>query len=439
MAISPRSQTSPAAGVPAPTEAPPRGALRLLTDATFGPFFVGKLLATMGIWIHNIAAAIVVFDLTRSATLVGAVSVAQFAPQFLLTPISGAHADRGDRRRQLIAGRLTSTLGSGGLAVYIVTVGLEGTAGAVAVIVAAFVVGVGFSIGGPALQALVPALVRRDELASAVALNSVPFTVARASGPALGAVLVTATDPAWAFTVAAATNLGFAAILTVIDLRDGQRKRPTDTSVRSGLRHVRSDTILVALLLGAATIGIGTDPVITLTPSLADTLGAGERLVGIMASVFGIGAGCGFIVLGAARRWLGLPRLATGGLLLLAVGFGALAWATVVPVALACLFLAGSGMTFSLTSFMTLIQERVPEALRGRVMALWSVAFLGSRPLAAGLNGAVADATSVRVALLVVTGILLAGAWLARPARVRWADGHAGTAPREEVLRRRTP
>ncbi|MFA9430882.1 MFS transporter [Egicoccus sp. AB-alg2] len=322
---------------------PARGPARLLLDPVFGPFFAGKLLSTMGIWIHNIAAAIVVFQLTRSATLVGAVSIAQFAPQFLLTPLSGAHADRGDRRRQLVAGRLVAASGSGGLAVYILVVGLEGTAGAAAVIVAAFVVGIGFSIGGPAMQALIPSLVRRAELPSAVALNSVPFTIARASGPALGAVLVTAAHPAAAFAIAAASNLLFAIVIVAVRIREVARTRPRDTSVRGGLRHVRADSVLLALLAGAATVGIGTDPVITLTPSLADELGAGERLVGALASSFGVGAAIGFVVLGRARRVLGLPRLGTTGLLLLAAGFAALAWSGTAWVALSCLVVAGAG------------------------------------------------------------------------------------------------
>jgi predicted MFS family arabinose efflux permease len=174
----------------------------------------------------------------------------------------------------------------------------------------------------------------------------------------------------------------------------------------------------VLLLVGAATVGIGTDPVITLTPSLADDLGGGERLVGAMASVFGIGAGLGFVVLGRCRLWLGLPRLATTGLGVLAAGFATLAFAPTPAAALTILLLTGVGMTFSLTSLTTLIQQRVTEEVRGRVMALWSVAFLGSRPLAAGTNGLVADLTSVRTALLLVAGVVVLGAWLSRPSRV---------------------
>jgi MFS family permease len=395
-----------------------RGSLGLLIDPTFGPFFFGKLLSTVGVWVHNIAAAIVVFQLTGSAAMVGAVSIAQFAPQLVLTPWSGAQADRGDRRRQLIMGRLITAGGSGGLVLVMQAGELTGTRGALTVIAAAGVVGIGFAIGGPAMHALVPSLVPRAELPVAIAMNSVPFTLARAAGPALGALLVAGVGPAVAFGLAAAGNAGFAIALTLIDIRQREALPARDPSVRGGLRHVRMDPALILLLLGAAAVGIGTDPVITLTPSIAAELGGGERLVGALASAFGVGAGVAFVTLTAIRNRVGLPRLGVGGLLQLAVGFGALALSTSAPAAIVALVVAGAGMTFALTSLTTQVQQRVPDDVRGRVMALWSIAFLGTRPLAAAINGTVADATSVSVALTLVAAMLLAAAWATLPSRV---------------------
>ena len=134
----------------------PRSKTKLLTDATFGPFFVGHLLSTIGMWVHSVAAAIVVYQLTASATLVGVVTAGQFLPQLVLAPWSGARADRADRRRQMITGRVVAGTGSGGLAVVAMLSPLEGTVGAVLVIFASTVTGVGFVLGGPAMQALLP-------------------------------------------------------------------------------------------------------------------------------------------------------------------------------------------------------------------------------------------------------------------------------------------
>ena len=406
----------------------PRGSLRLLVDPTVGPYFFGKLLSNAGVWIHNIAAAIVIYELTGSATWVGAASVAQFAPQFFLTPWSGARADRMDRRRQLITGRLITAAGSGGLTVWTLIVGLSGTAGAVALIVAAFVTGTGFALGGPAMQALLPSMVRRSELAAAVTLNSVPFTIARSAGPAAGALLVTAGGPAVAFTTAAAGQLVFALILSRLRIRDDQRIPPKDSSMRAGVRHLRTDPVIAALLGGAAAVSLGADPVITLTPSIAEAMGQPSAFVGALASAFGFGAAGTFVVLGTLRRLLGIPRLASGGLLLLAAGMALLAVATSPTVAVLAMVLAGVGLTVALTSLMTMLQERAPDELRGRVMALWSVAFLGSRPVAAAMNGAIADAVSVRAALAVVVVLVLVGAYWGRPAKVdpRAAPGADG-------------
>ncbi|MEX2548760.1 MAG: MFS transporter [Nitriliruptoraceae bacterium] len=399
--------------------APPRSSWKLLADPVFGPFFTGKLLSTAGIWIHNIVAAILAWELSGSALVVGLVSVAQFGPQLFFAPLSGAMADRGDRRRQLVLGRLIAAFGSGGLGLWIAVAGVDGLPGAWPVILGALVVGIGFVVGGPAMNALIPALVRPNELASAVALNAIPFTVARAGGPAIGALIAASAGPAVAFGIAATTNLLFALLLLPLDI---QSRAPggggRDRRVRAGVRYLREDRGIALLLLGVAAIGIGADPVITLTPSLAAGFAGSERLVGAFASSFGVGAGLAFVVLGRARRRYGLERVATTGLILLASGTAIAGVAPISAIAIAGFVLGGTGMTAALTSLSTLLQQRLPDELRGRVMALWSVAFLGSRPIAAAVNGGIADVASPLVAFLVVATLVGTIAVFVRPARL---------------------
>lgn len=392
----------------------------MLIDPVFGPFFAGKLLSTAGIWIHNVVAAILAYELSGSALVVGVVSVAQFGPQLVFAPLSGAFADRGDRRLQVVLGRAIAATGSGSLAVAIMIVGVDGLPGAWPVVAAAFVVGVGFVIGGPAMNALIPSLVRPGELASAVALNSIPFTIARAGGPAVGALIATTSGPALAFGVAALTNLLFALMLLPLSIegRVAGIRADADRRVRAGLRYVRQDPGIVLLLGGVAAIGVGADPVITLTPSLSSAFGQGASLVGVFASSFGVGAGLAFVVLGTLRRRLGLARLGTLGLGALATGLLVTSVSPLPQVAIAGLGVAGAGMTASLTSLSTQLQQRLPDEFRGRVMALWSVAFLGSRPIAAALNGAVADLTSSQLAFAMVGVLVGVAAWWCRPARL---------------------
>ena len=402
------------------TSSPPvRGPLRLLVDPVFGPFFAAKLLSASGIWIYNIVAAILAFELSGSALMVGLVSVAQFGPQLVLAPLSGAMADRGDRRRLLVIGKLLVASASGGLGTWIWLVGVEGLPGVWPVIATAFVVGLGFVLVAPAQNALIPALVRPNELAPAIALNSVPPTIARAGGPAVGALVAATFGPAPAFAIAAATNLLFALVILTLDIRThADNGGGDDARIRVGVRHLKTDRRILPLLIGVAAIGIGADPVITLTPSLSAGFGAGSRSVGLLASAFGIGTGAAFLVLGLLRRRFGLARLGPAGLLTLSLGMAATGVSPTQTLAVCSLVVAGGGMTVALTSLTTQLQTWVPDEIRGRVMALWSVAFLGSRPFAAAVNGAVADATAPVVAFLLVAVIVASAAWRCRPTAI---------------------
>ena len=390
----------------------------LFIDRTFGPFFWAKMLSNVGMWVHSIAAAIVVYQLTRSAFLVGMVSVAQFAPPLLLTPWAGVYADRGDRRRQLVLGRCVSAIGVGSLAVWIVTFGLDTRTGAAAVILTALISGLGIAIGVPAEHALIPALVRPTELQAAVALNAIPLTVARTGGPALGAFLVATTPPATAFALAASLHLLFVLVVSIIPIRNMDRPPNPDHGVLGGLRYLRQHRWAAALIVGVTTIGIGSEPVITLMPAIAEVYTDDPRLVGVLASSFGGGAGLAFFLLAVGRRYLWLPRLGTLGLLMLATSMGGVLVSPTPTSAGISLAVGGVGMTFALTSMTTLLQQRVPEALRGRMMALWAVAFLGSRPLAAAATGGLADAVSLRFSLATVVLIVLIGALISRPGRM---------------------
>jgi MFS family permease len=390
----------------------------LLRDRTFGPFFIGQIVATMGVWIHNVAAAIIVWELTRSTTLVAAITIGQFAPQILLTPWSGARADRADRRRQLVAGTMTTAAGTGLLALWSAGPGLVGTSGAYAVVLAATVVGIGFAIGGPASQALLPSLVRRSELSTAIAISSIPMTVARALGPAVGALLVTTAGPTVTFTVTTVLQATYGVMMfrRTATATNGSRR---DTRILAAVSYLGRNRAVGFLLVGVTIVGLGVDPVITLAPAFADRLGGGGDLVGLITSAFGVGAILGFVVQPRLRRRLGIERSGTLGLVVLAAGLGPLAFATTAMFAALTMIVAGTGMTLSLTAFTTGIQQRVPDVLRGRVMALWSIAFLGSRPVAAALSGVLSDAFSEDVALLTATAIILLGAIVSRPSLTR--------------------
>ena len=407
-------------------EAPtPRGTLRLLTDRTVGSYFFAKVLASMGIWVHNIVAAVVVYEITGSALLVGTISVAQFTPQVFLAPWMGAIADRGNRRMQTVLGRGLAGLGSGSLAVWLAMVGVDGLQSAWPIIGSALVVGLGFAVSAPAMHALVPSMARPEELSSVVAITTSPFTFARAAGPALGAILFVTGGPVLAFAVAGSAQLVYSLVVAWMPLRRVPRPAAKDRSMLGGLRHLRRDVSVGLLLLSVVAAGFGVDPVITLTPAIADAFGEGEELVAMMASAFGLGAAITVLTFGPVRRRVSQPRLGSGGLLVLAGSMLALGVSPTPAAALVTLFIGGMGMMAAVTALTTQIQERVPEELRARLMALWAIAFVGSRPLAASIHGAIADIVSPEAALGFLAVLITVIVLITRPAALQRATERA--------------
>lgn len=384
----------------------------LLRDRTFGPFFFGNLVSNCGTWFQNVAAAVVVFNLTGSALLVGVVSVAQWAPSLVLSLWAGALTDRVDRRRLLLAGQVLAGVAAAGLALWTGLVGVQGLPGPWPILGAAVLIGIGFAFSTPSMQALVPALVPPADLDLAIALNSATFNVARAVGPALGAATLATLGAATTFGINAASYLVLVGMLLAIRPRPTRVDVRADRSIRAGMRYVKADPTSVGLLVGIAALGFGTDPVNTLTPPLAHELGGGDRLVGLLVSAFGAGGVAATLIVGRLRRRWDQRALGLAGLIGLGLGMLGLSASPSPATALAALALAGIGFLLAVTALTTRLQHRIPEELRGRVMALWAIAFLGSRPLAALVNGALADLLSPHRATAAAAAIPLAATLL---------------------------
>jgi MFS family permease len=306
-------------------------------------------------------------------------------------------------------------------------VGDSGLRSVVPLLAASLVVGVGFSIGSPAMQALVPALVRPEELPSAVALDNFPMMIGRAVGPAVGAAVALNMGFGAAFALAAFGHLIFLMLnWTLVVARPvTESANLGDGSLRGSLRHLRTRPAAMMLILGVAAVGFGADPALTLAPSIAHEIGGGPQLAGGFASAFGVGAVLAFLCLPTLRRKLGAPRLSSTGLVVLAGGSAALSLVHVPVAALIAFAASGAGMTIAVTGSTTMLYELVEDEWRGRIMAFWIVGFVGSRPFAAGLNGVLAETVSVEAALLATASVVLAAAWLCRPTNITPASARA--------------
>ena len=382
-------------------ELPPRSALQLLRDSQFGRYFAGSLASNVGTWCHDIAAAIFVFQVTGLASMVAVMAVAGFGTSILAAPIGGLLADRFDRRMLLLVSMIVLAVISGAFAV-LVAVGVREVW---LVLVITLVLGVGRAVNTPALQAYMPSLVPFRDLAQASALTSVTFNLSRAVGPALGALLIALSGPGLAFAFNVLSFIVFAVILLTLT-SPAIRPVRRGGGILGGLRFVRDRPRLIVLLVLAALVGMATDPVITIGPSFARYFDEPPAYAGWFVSAFGVGALASAPFIGRLRRRVGPLRTATFGFLGIGIGFAVAGLVQNPWVALGAIAVAGSCYLSTSSDITTSLQEELDDDVRGRVMALWAIGFLGARPFAALLDGAVADALSPQLAILVMAGLM---------------------------------
>lgn len=378
--------------------------LRLIASRNFGPYFVGNALSASGTWFQNLAGALLVYRLTHSAFLLGVLNFCQFVPVLLLAPWTGSAADRFDKRRLLLATQLVATALSAGIAV----LAWGGLAAVWLVILFSLALGVTSAYSAPASQALIGWLVPAAELPSAVALNSMTYNLARAVGPALAALSVRTLGIPASFAINSASYVLLAVALLVIRPRPQPRVPRDSTRLRESLRLLRSQPRLLAFLLIVTAVGFASDPINTEAPAFARAFGRPDTSAGWIIGAFGAGAvAAAFLVAG---RVAGSPRRMAVTLAVLAAGVVGFSLSPWLPLGFGLLFAAGFGYLASNTSATSRLQLEVDEVQRGRIMALWSVAFLGLRPVASLADGALAAGFGVRAAGVVLALPAVAGA-----------------------------
>jgi MFS family permease len=327
-----------------------------------------------------------------------------FIPVLLLVPWTGSAADRFDRKKLLLATQIAAFALTGTLALLT----WAGLARVWLMMLFAVGLGVATAFATPAAFSLIGGLVPREELGSAVALNSMTFNVARAIGPLLAAITVAQLGIAAAFAVNSASYLALVVGVLVVHPAIRRPVARADSRLRESLELVRARPALLASLLIVTAVGFASDPVNTLAPAFAHAFGQPDTYAGFIIGAFGAGAVAAAFLL--AGRVTGTRRRMVLTLALL--GFGLIGFCVVreFPLALGILVVAGFGYLASNTSATSRLQLGVEEHQRGRMMALWSVAFLGLRPVASLIDGALAEAFGVRVAGIVLALPALAGA-----------------------------
>jgi MFS family permease len=392
----------------------PSAALRLIAHRNFGPYFIGNASSASGTWFQNLAASLFVYRHTHSPFLLGVLQFATFVPVLVLAPWAGSAADRFDRRRVVLVSQLAATALSGLLAV----LAWQGLAPVWVVIVCSLGLGVVSAFAAPASQALIADLVPRSQLQSAVALNSMTYNLARAVGPALAALSVRKLGIPASFGINAASYLLLVLGVALVRPAARQFARRGEARLRESLRLVLDEPRLLAFLLIVTAVGFASDPINTEAPAFAHAFGRPDTDAGYLIGAFGVGAVSAAFLL--AGRTAGSRRMR---LTLVLLGVGVIGFSLVprLGVAYAFLAVAGFGYLASNTSATSRLQLDVAPEQRGRIMALWSVAFLGLRPIASLTDGAIAGAFGVRAAGVVLAVPALAAAatvhFLQRPHR----------------------
>jgi MFS family permease len=380
-----------------------------LGNRNYRRYFSGQAVSLVGTWMQTVAQSWLVLQLTGSGAAIGGVVAAQTLPTLLLGPYGGVVADRVDKRRLMIA--LQSMMGV--LALILGTLALTHKVTLWQVFVLAFLLGLNSCFENPARQAFVLEMVGPADLRNAISLNSVLVNAARAVGPAFAGVIIAVSGVGICFLLNA---VSFAAVVTSLALLDVSKlhqapKTPrAPGQIREGLSYVRRTPTLAVPLLMMALVGCLAYEFQVVLPIVArDAFGGEPEVYGFMTAAMGAGAVVGGLYI-AARGKTGLRALVSSAAMF-AVVLGLAAVAPTLWAELVALFLVGAASVGFLSKGNSTLQLEASPSMRGRVIALWSVAFLGSTPIGGPIAGWVAGQFGGRAGLaLAATACVVAAA-----------------------------
>jgi MFS family permease len=364
--------------------------LRALRHRNFQLFFGGQFISLIGTWMQTVAQSWLVYRLTGSSLLLGSVGFASQFPVFIFAPIGGSIADRHNRHRIVVGTQTASMI----LASVLAWLTLTGRIHVWHIFVLAALLGIVNAFDIPARQAFIVEMVGREDLMNAIALNSSMFNAARIVGPAIAGVLVASIGEGWCFLGNAVSYI--AVIVGLLMMKVTFKPKIIEGSplehIIEGFRYARETKPIRALLLLLAVVSLVGMPYAVLAPVFADRiLHGGARALGILMGAAGVGALFGALSIAAREGLKGMGRIVAFA----SAGFGVslvlFAYSRWLWLSAAMLIPVGFSMMVQMAASNTLIQSMVPDRLRGRIMAVYSMMFMGMAPFGAFFAGAAAD------------------------------------------------
>jgi MFS family permease len=386
--------------------------LRALRHRNYRLFFAGQLISLVGTWMQMVAQPWLVYSKSHSSFLLGSIGFAGQIPVFLLAFIGGAVADRYNRHRVVIATQTVSMV----LAFILAVLTLTGTVEIWHIFVLSVLLGIVNAFDMPGRQAFIVELVEKEDLMNAIALNSSIFNGARVIGPAVAGILIAGIGEGWCFFVNGVSFVAVIVCLLLMRLKPHEKAEAGKSdlnTVLEGFRYVQRTKPIRAVILMLALISVAGMPYSVLMPIFADQiLHGGARGLGILMGATGLGALAGAMFLAARSNTLGLGKLiactsAGFGSALILFSFSHWFW-------LSGLLLLPAGFCFmvQMAATNTLIQTMVPDHLRGRVLAVHVMTFMGMAPFGSIIAGSVAEKLGAPLALALGGAACLAGSVL---------------------------
>jgi MFS family permease len=368
-----------------------------LSIPNYRKYFRGQAISLVGTWMQTVAQSWLVLELTGSGTQLGVVVALQTLPVLLLGPYGGVVADRVDKRKLMIA--LQSMMGV--LALVLAVLSMTHAVRLWHVYLLAFLLGMNSCFENPARQSFVLEMVGPKDLRNAVSLNSVLVNAARAVGPAVAGIIISTAGVGVCFLLNA---LSFVAVVSSLATLDTTALQPSPPAVRAkgqlreGLRYVRGNPRLAIPLLMMAIVGcLAYEFSVTLPVMAKQVFGGQASTYGFMTAAMGGGAVIGGLYV-AARGQTGVRSLVNSAAVF-AVVLGAAALAPTLWLELIALGLVGAASVGFLSKGNSTLQLAASPQMRGRVMALWAVAFMGSTPIGGPIAGWVSEALGGRAGL----------------------------------------
>jgi MFS family permease len=382
---------------------------RALKHRNFQLFIVGQLISLIGTWMQTTAQQWLVYRLTGSVALLGVFGFANQVPMLLLAWMGGYAGDRYNRHRGVIVTQTCSML----LAFALAALTLTHVIRVWHLIVIAFLVGIVNAFDVPIRQAFFVHMVGKDDLPNAIALNSSIFNGARVIGPAVAGFTIVLVGEGWCFFL---NGVSFIAVLVALLMMRIERSEgpPAEQSpIRSfiqGFRFAMSDVpIRSALLLLSVLSMFGLQYAVFLPIYAKDILHGGAKALGLLMSAAGVGAVLGALQFAARTQYKGLTRWMATTCTVCGVALMVIAAARTFWLCAVVLFVVGFAATSQMAATNTLIQRRVPDEMRSRLMAVYATMFMGVQPIGALIAGGVAKHLGAPYTLMAFGSIVLIG------------------------------